>query len=143
MVTVLISADSRYPITRPQITASVNSVLRSRNISSDVEISILICGQRKALEVAKKYLHDDKAHNVLSFPFVDQAIKTVFKTGKDVKGFIDDNGGVLTLGDIIICYPMAQVEANDDNMLVMDKICELVEHAMLHLLGEHHEETDE
>ncbi len=138
MVTVLISADSRYPIVRPKITAVVERVLKSRGISSSVEVSVLICGRRKARAVAKKYLHDDTAHNVLSFPFVDTNLTTASKTGRGVSGFIGETSGVLTLGDLLICYPLVQLEANEDNVLVMDKLCELVEHGMLHLLGEHH-----
>lgn len=140
MVSVLISAESRYPISRPQITEAVEKVLISRGVTSDVEVSVLICGTRKASEVAKKYLRDDNPHNVLSFPYVDQASQVAYQTGKNVKGFRDEFDGKLILGDIIVCYPIAQEEANDDNMLVMEKIVQLVEHGMLHLLGEHHEE---
>jgi probable rRNA maturation factor len=47
--------------------------------------------------------------------------------------------GNLVLGDIVVCYPIAQQESNRDNMLVDDKINELISHGLLHLLGEHHE----
>jgi probable rRNA maturation factor len=118
MVNVLISADSRYPICRPKIKAAVESILKQKKVTSQVEVSVLVCGVRKSQQLAKKYLRDDRPHNVLSFPLNDLAV----------------------LGDIAICYPLAQDEANRDNVLVDTKICELVTHGMLHLLGEHHEE---
>lgn len=119
MAKVLISTDSRYPVSRPKIKAAVESVLKARRISAIVEVSVLVCGARKSQELAKKYLGDGRPHNVLSFPLESFPI----------------------LGDIVICYPLAQQEANRDNVLVDTKVCELVSHAMLHLLGEHHEDV--
>lgn len=116
MVTVLISADSKYPVNRPKIKAAVEAVLRERAIASDVEVSVLVCGTRKILGLVRKYLQDERAHSVLSFPTESFPV----------------------LGDIAICYPLAQQEANRDNILVDTKISELVSHGMLHLLGEHH-----
>lgn len=118
MAKVSILADSRYPVSRPKIKAAVEAVLKERRISTNVEVSILVCGTRKSQELAKKYLGDNKAHNVLSFPLESFPV----------------------LGDIVICYPIAQEEANRDNVLVDTKVCELVSHGMLHLLGEHHED---
>jgi len=118
MFKVLISTDSRYPVSRPKIKAAVESVLKEKRISGEIEVSVLICGRRKSQALAKKFLKDNQPHNVLSFPLETFPI----------------------LGDIIICYPIAQEEANRDNVLVDTKINELVSHAMLHLLGEHHPE---
>ncbi len=118
MANVLISSDSRYPVSRPKIRSAVEAVLKEKKISSGVEVSILVCGARKSQELAKKYLHDHKPHNVMSFPLESFPM----------------------LGDIVICYPIAQQEANQDNVLVDTKINELVTHGMLHLLGEHHPE---
>ncbi len=140
MVSVLISADSRYPVSRPKIKAGIEKVLESRRISSDCEVSILVCGTRKAQELAKKFLNDDQPHNVLSFPLAEEGAATVSPTAKSANGFVEHQVGTLILGDIVVCYPMAQVEATDDNVMVDEKVSELVEHGLLHLLGEHHDE---
>lgn len=99
----------------------------------------MICGTRKSLELAKKFLGDDSPHNVLSFPLAEEGAPTVSPTAKSAKGFLDYHDGRLVLGDVVICYPLAQEDASLDDMLVDDKISELVEHGLLHLLGEHHE----
>lgn len=122
---ILISADSRYPISRPKIKKAIDSLLREKKITSDVEVSVLICGTRKAQELAFKYLKDSKAHNVLSFPLGDK----MTKSGSEY----------MVLGDIVVCYAIAQDEANRDNILLDVKINELVTHGLLHLLGEHHD----
>ncbi|MBI3559483.1 rRNA maturation RNase YbeY [Candidatus Gottesmanbacteria bacterium] len=116
MVKVLISADSKFPVSRPKIRAAVEAILKQKKVSGNTEVSILICGRRKALELAQKYLKDDEPHNVLSFPLETFPV----------------------LGDIVVCYPLAQEEANRDNVLVDTKINELISHGILHLLGEHH-----
>jgi len=139
MVSVLISADSKFPISRPKIKAAVESVLRQKKITSDVEVSILVCGGRKSQQLARKFLADDSPHNVLSFPLEESLGKNFSPTGKIVKGFVEHQPGVLILGDIVVCYPLVQEEANRDNVLIDTKIDELVSHGMLHLLGEHHD----
>ena len=138
MVNVLISADSKFPISRPKIKAAVESVLRAKGVSSDVEVSVLICGRRKSRELAEKYLSDDQPHNVLSFPLEEDFGKGFSPTGRSAKGFVEHQPGWLILGDIVVCYPLAQMEANRDNVLTDTKVGELVSHGMLHLLGEHH-----
>ena len=122
---ILISADSRYPVSRPKIKKAIESVLREKKVTSSVEVSILICGVRKSAELAQKHLHDPKPHNVLSFP---------------LEAKVDNSSGeLIVLGDIAVCYPIAQEEANRDNIMVDVKINELVTHGLLHLLGEHHD----
>ena len=138
MVRVLVSADSKYPVSRPKIAKVVEAVLREKAVTSDVEVSVLICGARKSRELARKFLDDDQAHNVLSFPLADEGSQKAFQSGRHTTDFVEHQGDVLVLGDIIVCYPLAQEEANRDNILVDTKIGELVAHGMMHLLGEHH-----
>lgn len=97
-----------------------------------MEVSVVICGARKAAQIAKKYLNDDKAHNVLSF---------VLSEKTDPANEFPTSSGSIILGDIIVCYPIAQEEANRDNIMLDVKINELVSHGLHHLLGQHHEEN--
>lgn len=137
MVSVLISADSRFPISRPKIKRAIESLLREKRVTFDTEISVLICGTRKSRELAKKYFDDDLPHNVLSFPLVENENQFISPTAQSAKGFPEENN--LALGDIVVCYPLAQDEANRDDVLVDTKINELVQHGLLHLLGVHHD----
>lgn len=139
MAVVDVLADSKFPVSRPTIRAAVEEQLLSRNVTSDVSISVLVCGIRKATEIAKKYLGDSEAHDVLSFPLSLAGEKLFSPTGKNGRRFLDNPNEPLSLGDIVICYPLAQDEANEDNMMVDEKISELAKHGVLHLLGEHHE----
>ncbi len=142
MTRVLITADSKFPVNRDKIKAAIESVLKERYVASDVEVSVLVCGTRKSSELAKRYLSDDSPHNVLSFPQLEDVVQDggrPFSRPGQGKGFVAQQDGVLILGDVVVCYPLAQEEANRDNVLVDTKIGEMVSHGMLHLLGVHHE----
>jgi rRNA maturation RNase YbeY len=125
-VKVLIFVESRYRANRKRIKNKIQKTLSANEISSPVEVSVAIVGDRKMKELSKKYTGEDKTHNVLSFSQTE---------GADVTS----SGDVLRLGDIVISYPEVIREASEEEMLVDDKVDELVEHGLMHLLGLHHD----
>ena len=127
-VKVLIFVESRYKINRKRIKSAVEKVIHGNEISSPVEVSIAIVGDRKMRELSRKYKGEDKTHNVLSFSQTD---------GDPIKSSTED---LLRLGDVVISYPEVIREASEEEKYVDDKVDELVEHGLLHLLGLHHEE---
>jgi ssRNA-specific RNase YbeY (16S rRNA maturation enzyme) len=63
-----------------------------------------------------------------------------FVTG-EIKGeFVYPPNGVIQLGDIVVCYPLAVAEAIEENVLVDERVYELIEHGAMHLMGIHHKE---
>jgi rRNA maturation RNase YbeY len=109
--------------------------LGKSGIVSSAEVSVAIVGESKMKELGVKFLKDlhgkpdKKLHNVLSF------------TPTEVKGnFVYPPDGTLHLGEIIVCYPKAVSEAKEENVLIDERVYELVEHGALHLMGIHHKE---
>jgi rRNA maturation RNase YbeY len=125
-LSVLIFVESRYKVNRKRIKAAVAGLLGEQGINSPVEVSIAIVGDRKMRELSRRYKGEDKTRNVLSFSLTE---------GEK----IEIPAGVLRLGDIVISYPVVITEASRDEVLVDDKIDELVTHGLTHLLGTHHE----
>jgi probable rRNA maturation factor len=123
MISVLISSESRYLINREKIRQAIENLLENMGVE-DAEVSLVVSGRRKIRSLNRQWRQIDKETDVLSFPLEEPR-------GVD---------GILRLGDIIICYPVAVKRAAEENKLVDDKINELVEHGLHHLLGEHHEE---
>ena len=123
----LIFVESRYKINRKRIRTALSNLLNEQEINSPVEVSVAIVGDRKMRQLSKKYKGEDKTRNVLSFSLTEGENH---QTPKDV----------LRLGDIVISYPVVITEAVKDEVLVDDKVDELVVHGMSHLLGLHHEE---
>lgn len=124
-LTVLIFVESRYKVNRKRIKTAVSNVVREQGINSPVEVSVAIVGDRKMRDLSKKYKGEDKTRNILSFS-QSEGEKMAVPAGK------------IRLGDIVISYPVVINEAARDEVLVDDKVDELVMHGMGHLLGVHH-----
>jgi probable rRNA maturation factor len=135
MIKVSVTKQSNYPIKTPVIKKRLATFLSNQGIVSDAEVSVAIVGESKMMEIGNKYLKDKKLHNVFSFtPTETNNLK-----GTKVN-FVYPPDGVIHLGEIVVCYPLAVREAGEENVLTIERVCELVEHGALHLLGIHHKE---
>jgi len=123
---ILIYVESRYKVNRKKIKSAIASVLQENNIQSPVEVSVAIVGDRKMTKLNKEYRNKEGTTNILSFPLAEGEQTHL-------------QGEVTRLGDIVISYPMIIKEASEMEMLVDERVDELVRHGMLHLLGLHHE----
>lgn len=123
---VLIYVESRYKVNRKRIKSAVQYVLEEQNVQTPVEISIAIIGDRKMKALNKKYRNKEGTANILEFPINE---------GEQMRLPTD----ITRLGDIVISYPMVIKESAEQELLVDDRVEELVQHGMLHLLGLHHE----
>ncbi len=124
-INILMFIESRYKLNRRRIKSSVEKILKEQGIIGPAEVSIAVVGDRKMRALYKKYKGEDRTTNVLSFPLGE---------GESTNLPSD----ILRLGDIILSYPQVIKEASEDDVLVDDKIEELVMHSMNHLLGIHH-----
>ncbi len=124
-VNVPIYIESRYKVNRKKIKESVVKVLEEHKINVSCEVSIAVVGNRKMRGLNKKFRNIDKSTNVLSFP-------------QQEGDMVAPVANRLYLGDIVIAYPKVIEEASRENMLVDEKVQELVEHSVRHLLGIHH-----
>lgn len=125
-VQIPIFVESRYRVNRKRIKKAVSKVLTAHEIKGPVEVSIAIVGDRKMRSLSLKYKGEDKTRNILSFS-LSEGESTYLPSE------------ILRLGDIAISYPQVIKEASVEEVLVDDKVDELVEHGMLHLLGIDHE----
>ncbi len=128
MIKVSVTKQSNYAVNTPAIKKKLADFLVKKGIVSDAEVSVAIVGEKRMLEIGHKYLKDKNLHNVLSF------------TPAEVKGFVYPPDGTLHLGEIVVCYPLAVAEAKEGNMLIDERVYELVKHGAMHLMGIHHEE---
>ena len=122
MINVLISSESRYKFERGKIRRMVSDFLKEVGLE-DVEVSIRVVGARKIKTLNSDFRKVYEPTDVLSFP----------------QDSVRDPDGILRLGDIVVCYPICRQEASRENKLIIDKMNELVEHGLRHLLGEHHD----
>ena len=121
-----IFVESRYKVNRKRIKSKIAKILIEHDIKSATEVSVAIVGDRKMRSLSKKHKGEDKTRNILSFSLVE-GDSSYTPSGK------------LRLGDLVISYPQVIKEASLEEMLVDDKIDELIEHGMQHLLGINHD----
>jgi probable rRNA maturation factor len=122
MFKIDIFIESRYQADRKKIRESARETLKKAGLLSKVVVSIGIIGDRKMAGLNKKYRGKEGTTPVLAF------------SQKDSKSF-PSNDDVLHLGDVVISYPQAIGLAKQNNQLVDDVICELVEHGVGKLLS--------
>ena len=118
MISVLISSESRYPISRPKIRTIVEDYLRDLGID-DVEVSVAVVGSRKIKQLNKKWRNLDEPTTVLTFALEEPR----------------NQDGVLRIGDIVISYPEARIIAQEDNLNMDEAIGKLLVHGLGNLFG--------
>ena len=125
-INVRIFVESRYKVNRKRIVSTVSNFIEKQEMRNTVEVSIAVVGNRKMRDLSKKYKGEDKTRDILSFSL----------TEGETTHLPQD---ILRLGDIVLSYPEIIKQASEDEMMVDDKIDQLIEHGLKHLLGIHHE----
>lgn len=132
MITVLFHTESHFPVDRKKIKAAIEGALVGE-VHRDAEVSVSIVGDRRMRELNRTYRKPDKTTDVLSFGLNDPTVEIGAQ-------FVETPDDVLRLGDIVVSFPQAVIEAREENKLVDDQIVFLVLHGLDHLLGRHHPE---
>ena len=109
----------------------VQEVIDELAVTDECEVSIRIVDEEEGRELNKRYRDKDGATNVLSFPTDNDAI------GNPPPGLPQ------LLGDIVICGPIVEREATDQQKDIASHWAHLLIHGTLHLLGHDHEEAGE
>lgn len=100
--------------------------IASSDKKPNAEVSIRIVDMPESQSLNKQYRGVDKPTNVLSFP-------TEFPEGVDIP----------FLGDLVICAPVVEAEAQAQNKSLEAHWAHMVIHGTLHLLGHDHIEDDD
>jgi probable rRNA maturation factor len=131
MVRIDINTSPHYPADRRLIRLAASETLKKIGIKSFVQLSVSVSGDRKVRELNRKFRGSDETTNVLSFPLYGPEVdlESVPRVGKTV-----------SLGDVVISYPVARVEAAKDNILVDHRLVQLTVHGVLHLVGFDHQD---
>jgi probable rRNA maturation factor len=131
MINVLFQSESHFPVNRKKIIDAITKRLELV-MKRETEVSVIVVGDRRMKQLNRQYRNLDSTTDVLSFPQNDPS--------QPMAPFVDVPDDVLRLGDIIVSYPQAVLEAAAENKFVDDQIEFLVLHGLDHLLGIHHPE---
>ena len=128
MISVFVKNQSKYSINSNKFKLALTTLLEQRGVVSKTKVSVAIVNEKKMLDISRKYLKDDKVHNVLSFTYDE--VKENFIYPPDNSKY---------LGEIIVCYSKAKEEARVEGISTDERIVDLVKHGALHLIGIHHD----
>ena len=135
-INIYIEPEFRSSIKTAWLKAMVVKVLDALELSAQSEIGLVITNDNEIQRLNKLYRDIDKPTDVLSFAQLPNKVD-------DVKGsmFIAPPDGFSHLGEIIISFPQAVIQANHQKHDVKDELMFLIIHAVLHLSGYDHENS--
>ncbi len=105
--------------------AWIAAVLKNQQID-EAEVSVYIVDEGESQELNSQYRGKEKPTNILSFP-----------------ADIPEEVGVPLLGDLVICAPVVEREAQEQQKMLDAHWAHMLVHGSLHLLGYDHLEDDE
>lgn len=111
-----------------------------RQITDELEISILLTDDNKIQELNRDYREKDKSTDVLSFPQYESLAH--LKSEVEIIINSDTNQGIL-LGDVVVSLETCVKQAKEYCHSVERELGFLVVHGMLHLLGYDHMTEEE
>lgn len=96
------------------------------DVNRDTEIVVRIVDESESAELNEQYRHKQGATNILSFPV-------------EIPEGIDLN----LLGDLVICAPVLEQEAQQQDKPLTHHWAHIIIHGVLHLLGYNHLDDEE
>ena len=114
--------------------------LVAQDADSRVELGLVITNQEKVQQLNRSYLGKDEPTDVLAFSMLPEPLTT----GKPEASspFAQPPDGMLHLGEVIISYPQAMIQAEEHRHSVKREIAILIIHGVLHLLGYEHDKPE-
>lgn len=119
-----VASESRSLPSEEQLTTWATAAVRDER--DEAEISIRIVDAEEGQELNNQWRQKDYATNVLSFP-----------------SDLPEELGLPLLGDLVICAPVVEREADEQQKTLTSHWAHMVIHGTLHLLGYDHIEDDE
>ncbi|MFC1995785.1 rRNA maturation RNase YbeY [Chloroflexota bacterium] len=113
-------------------------ILVAQGAGSSAELSLVITSQERVKQLNRSYRGKDEPTDVLAFSMLPSG----GEIGTDLPPFIMPPDGVRHLGEVIISYPQAVIQAEEHPHSVNREITILIIHGVLHLLGYDHDTPD-
>ena len=110
-------------------------VLVAQEAGAGVEMGLVIATQERVRQLNQSYLGKDEPTDVLAFSAMEEI-------GPDFPPFVQPPDGVLHLGEVIISYSQAVMQAEEHQHSVKREIAILIIHGVLHLLGYEHNKPE-
>jgi len=114
-------------------------VLMAQGTDANAEMGLVITDLQRIQELNRDYLGHDEPTDVLAFYMLPGAEES----DSENTPFVPPPDGMLHLGEVIISYPQALIQAEEHHHSVKKEIAILTIHGVLHLLGYDHAEPEQ
>lgn len=131
-INILIDEEFEGELEADWLRSVVEQVLVTEGAASEVELGLVITDQTKIQELNLVHLGVDAPTDVLAFP-------TSPDEGSDMPDFVMPPDGITHLGEVIISFPQAFMQAEEHQHPVKKEVALLIVHGVLHLLGYDHD----
>jgi probable rRNA maturation factor len=105
----------------------VAKVLTTLKMPAETEMGLVITTQEKIRQLNRDYLKKDEPTDVISFYMTSSE--------PEETPFVAPPDGLVHLGEVIISYPQAVLQANEHGHSINKELNILIIHGILHLLG--------
>lgn len=122
MITIEITDGVEAHIESSLIERAVNVTLANQDAMGDTSMTVVITNDHQIHELNRQFRNVDAPTDVLSF----------------TAGHTDPESGTSYIGDVIISYPQAAIQAGQGGHTIEDELQLLVVHGTLHLFGYDH-----
>ena len=126
MINIEIDKVYQDQIQRAVLKDTAEKTLTFLSVPNNTSFSIQITTDQHIQTLNRKYRHYDHPTDVLAFP----------------AGHVDPEDGSTYLGDIIISYPRAEIQAEQRGHPAIQEIQLLIIHGILHLCGFDHADPE-
>ena len=137
-INVLIDEDLEGSLEVSWLQSVAEQVLVAQEADAGVEMGLVIATEERVQQLNKSYRGKDEPTDVLAFSMLpsEQMPET------DFPPFVKPPNGVLHLGEVIISYPQAVIQAEEHQHPIKREVAILIIHGVLHLLGYEHDRPE-
>jgi len=134
-ISVLIDEEFKGRLEVSWLQYIAEQVLVAQGVGSSAELGLVITSQERVQQLNRNYREKDEPTDVLAFSSREEI-------GTDFPPFVQPPDGVLHLGEVIISYPQAVIQAEEHQHSIKREIAILIIHGVLHLLGFEHDKPE-
>ncbi len=135
-INVLVDEDLEGCLETSWLESVAEKVLVAQGVGSRAELSLVIVGQERVRQLNLKYLGRDEPTDVLAFSMLPEQCR------ENLTPFVAPPNGIKHLGEIIISYHQAVIQAEERQHSVKREVVILIIHGVLHLLGYEHDKPE-
>lgn len=142
LVRVLAGCSGR--VAAAELRRVARSVLRAEAVPSQVEVEIVLADETTVRDLNRLYRGRDEPTDVLSFASGPPSLPwgEVRGEGEAAPAFIEPPEAPPSLGEVVICLPIAEAQARAAGLPVAGQVAHLLVHGLLHLSGHDHEASE-